>query len=142
MSSEEKGVWIELVVAIATYIVYAILVIGEVSRSSVASAHYVPLMLSAIGASIIATVIVRTVVSTVSPRDAGKRDIRDRQIFRIGEYVGRWAVIGGALVALILTMFKVEYFWIANVIYLAFFLAAVLAGSVKLSSYRRGVPAW
>ncbi|HEY2642381.1 MAG TPA: hypothetical protein VGI56_01390, partial [Galbitalea sp.] len=90
MSSEEKGVWIELVVAIATYIAYAILVIGEVSRSSVASAHYVPLMLSAIGASIIATVIVRTVVSTVSPRDAGKRDIRDRQIFRIGEYVGRW----------------------------------------------------
>jgi hypothetical protein len=142
MSSEQKGVWIELVVAIATYAVYVIVVLGEVGRSSWSSANYGPLMLWVIGASVVATVIVRTVVSTVSPKDAGKRDIRDRQIYRIGEYMGRWAVIAGALVALILALLRVEYFWIANAIYLGFFLSAVLSGAVKISSYRSGVPAW
>jgi hypothetical protein len=142
MSSEQKGVWIELVVAIATYAVYVIVALEEVGRSSWSAVNYGPLMLWVIGASVAATVVVRTVVTTVSPKDAGKRDIRDRQIYRIGEYAGRWAVIAGALTALILALLRVDYFWIANAIYLGFFLSAVISGAVKVSSYRRGVPAW
>jgi hypothetical protein len=142
MSSEQKGVWIELVVAVATYVAYAIVVLGEVGRSSWAGAPYAPLMLWAIGASVVATVIVRTIVATVSPKDAGKRDVRDRQIYRFGEYTARWAVIAGALVALLLAILRVDYFWIANEVYLAFFVSAIIAAVVKLVGYRRGVPAW
>lgn len=142
MSSEQKGVWIELVVAAATYVVYAIFVLDEVSQSSWTTAPYAPLMLSAIGASIVATIVIRIIVSIVSPKDAGKRDIRDRQIYRFGEYTGRWAVIAGAVIGLLLAVLHIDQFWIANEIYLACFLSAILAASTKLVGYRRGVPAW
>ena len=142
MSSEQKGVWIELAVTVSVYVFYAFAVLGEVRRSSWAQADYVPLMLWTIAASIAATVIVRTVVAAISPKDAGKRDIRDRQIYRFGEYAGRWAVIAGALGGLVLATLRVEPFWIANEIYLAFFISAVVAGIAKLIGYRRGVPAW
>ena len=142
MSSEQKGVWIELAVAIATYVAYAIVVLGEVGRSSWATANYVPFMLGAIGASVVATVIVRTIVAAAGPKDAGKRDVRDRQIYRLGEYASRWGVIAGALVALLLAILRVDSFWIANEIYLAFFVSAVISAVVKLIGYRRGIPAW
>ena len=142
MSSEQKGVWIEFAVAAATYIVYAILVLGEVGQTSWPTAPYAPLMLSAIGASIVATIVIRIIVSIASPKDAGKRDIRDRQIHRFGEYIGRWAIIAGAVIGLLLAILRVDQFWIANEIYLAFFVSAVLAAATKLIGYRRGVPAW
>ena len=34
---------------------------------------------------------------------------------------------------------KVDYFWIANVIYLGFVLWAVVGSAVKLVAYRRGL---
>ena len=142
MSSEQKGVWVELAVAIATYVVYAIVVLSEVGRSSWATVPYAPLMLWAIGASIVATIVVRIVVTIVSPKDAGKKDVRDRQIYRYGEYSARWAIIASALVALVLAVLKVDYFWIANEIYIGFFVSAMLAATVKLVGYNRGVPAW
>jgi hypothetical protein len=142
MSSEQKGVWIELAVAITTYVAYAIAVLGEVARSSWATANYVPFMLGAIGASVVATVIVRTIVAAAGPKDAGKRDVRDRQIHRFGEYASRWGVIAGAVIALLLAILRVDFFWIANEIYLAFFVSAVISAAVKLDGYSRGIPAW
>ena len=142
MSSGQKGVWIELAVAIVTYVVYAIVVLGEVGRSSWATVPYAPLMLWAIGASVVATVIVRTVVAAIAPKDADKRDVRDKQIYRFGEYTGHWVLVAGAIAALLLAIIKVDYFWIANEIYLAFFVSSVLAAVAKLSAYGRGLPAW
>ncbi len=142
MSSQEKGVWIELTVAVAIYATYAVIVLGQVTHSSWATVAYVPLMLGAVAASVVATVVIRTVVAAISPKDAGKRDIRDRQIYRFGEYAGRWAVIAGALGGLVLATLRIEPFWIANEIYVAFFISAVVAGIAKLIGYRRGVPAW
>ena len=40
---------------------------------------------------------------------------------------------------LLLTMAEVDYFWIANSLYLAFIIAAVVGAVVKLVAYRRGL---
>jgi hypothetical protein len=39
-------------------------------------------------------------------------------------------------------MAELPYFWIANAVYLAFFLSAALASVAKIVAYRRGLPAW
>ena len=41
--------------------------------------------------------------------------------------------------ALVMAMAKVDYFWIANVIYLGFVLWAVAGSVLKLVAYRRGL---
>lgn len=50
-------------------------------------------------------------------------------------------VVGGAL-AMFLAMFRLDHFWIANTIYLAFTLSAVLGSVARIVGYRRGFPAW
>jgi hypothetical protein len=45
----------------------------------------------------------------------------------------------GAAAALVMAMAKVDYFWIANVIYLGFVLWAVAGSALKLVAYRRGL---
>jgi hypothetical protein len=44
-----------------------------------------------------------------------------------------------AAAALVMAMAKVDYFWIANVIYLGFVLWAVAGSALKLVAYRRGL---
>ena len=54
--------------------------------------------------------------------------------------VGRLASTpAGAAAALVMAMAKVDYFWIANVIYLGFVLWAVAGSVLKLVAYRRGL---
>ena len=50
-----------------------------------------------------------------------------------------WRVRPRAAAALVMAMAKVDYFWIANVIYLGFVLWAVAGSMLKLAAYRRGL---
>ena len=45
----------------------------------------------------------------------------------------------GMIVPFVLAVAEVDYFWIANAIYLAFALATLVGTSVKLVAYRRGL---
>jgi hypothetical protein len=47
----------------------------------------------------------------------------------------------GAAGALVLTMAGVAHFWIAQALYLAFVLDALVSSIVKIVAYRRGLPA-
>ena len=46
------------------------------------------------------------------------------------------------IAALGLAMAELDYFWIANVIYLAFVLSSVLGSAAKIVGYRRGFQPW
>ena len=81
-------------------------------------------------------------IAVVWPRDADRTDQRDKEIYRFGEYVGRWFVVIGAVAALVLAMAEVDHFWIANALYLAFVLSALLSSAAKLVTYRRGFQLW
>lgn len=139
MTYEEKGTWVYLVASAAAYAVCAAIVSGRLASTPVADVSYVAVLLWTTAASILASVIGRTLVETARPSDSRRADVRDRDIRRSGEYASRWLVVAGAGAALLMAMARWDYFWIANVIYLAFALWAVTGSVVRLVAYRRGV---
>ena len=143
MSYEEKGTWVYLVIAVVGYTVYLSLVLPQLANGvAAADVDYVPVMLWTIGGSIVAAIVLRILVEIVVPSESTKGDVRDREIDRLGTRVGSSFVVIGALSALALAMLEVDWFWIANVIYLCFMLSALLESITRLVAYRRGVPAW
>jgi hypothetical protein len=141
MSYEERGTWIYLLACAAAYAVYLAIIIARLSTTPAAEVSYVAVLLWTTGASIIASIVGRTFFGTGTGAAAGdrRRDVRDREIYRFGEYASRWFIVAGAAAALLMAMAKWDYFWIANVIYLGFVLWAVAGSGVKLVAYRRGL---
>ena len=139
MSYEEKGTWVYLVTSAVAYAVYLAIILGRLRNVPVAEVQYVPVLLWTTGASIVASIVGRVVVETASPSDSRRGDVRDRDVSRLGEYASRWFLVAGAAAALVMAMAKVDYFWIANVIYLGFVLWAVAGSALKLVAYRRGL---
>jgi MFS family permease len=139
MSFEEKNTWAFGVIAIAGYVAYLVLVLSQASTPLSDSAYIVP-MLSTIGAGIAAGILAGILLAMFSSRE--HKDERDRQIYRRGEYAGHAVVLAGAIGALLLALIEADHFWIANTVYLAFVLAAVLSSIVKIVAYRRGFSQW
>ena len=139
MSYEEKGTWVYLVTSAGVYAVYLAIILGRLRSVPVAEVPYVPVLLWTTGASIVASIVGRVLVETASPSDSRRGDVRDRDVSRLGEYASRWCLVAGAAAALVMAMAKVDYFWIANVIYLGFVLWAVAGSVLKLIAYRRGL---
>ena len=142
MAFEEKSAWIMGIVSVVAYAAYAFIVLDLGRAVPLAEVDYVTAMLGTIGAAIVVSILLHIIVGVISRKDAGKKDQRDRQIYRMGEYVGQSFVVAGAIAAMLLAMFELPHFWIANVLYLAFVLSAILGTIAKLVSYRRGMPAW
>jgi hypothetical protein len=142
MSAEEKSTWIMGAVAVAAYATYVAVILGMADGGPLTEVAYVAPLLWAIGAAIVANIVINIAVGIASPKDAGKKDQRDKQIYRIGEYRGQVFVIAGAIAALLMALLEFDHFWIANVIYLCFVLSAILSSVIKIVSYRRGLPAW
>jgi cell division protein FtsW (lipid II flippase) len=99
-------------------------------------------MIWTIVAAIVASIVLNIAAAIVNPKDANKRDTRDREINQFGERIGQSFVIAGAVAALLLAMAKWEYFWISNAIYLGFVLSALVASGAKIVAYRRGFQKW
>jgi predicted lysophospholipase L1 biosynthesis ABC-type transport system permease subunit len=142
MSFQEKRTWISAVVAVAVPLVYAVTLLARAPGGGVAQSDYVRPLLIAVGASIVLNIVASIVTSVAGratdPKDDGRPDERDRQINRLGEYVGFYVMSIAALVPLALAMTESAYFWIANSLYLAFALSALVSAGVKIVAYRRG----
>ncbi len=142
MSYEEKNTWVFGVIAPVGYLVYVVLVLAQAGGRPIEETPYVVPMLVTIGGAIVAGIFAGIVIAALSPKDAGKADLRDKQINRFGEQIGSAFLVVGALGALVLAWVEAPHFWIANVIYLAFVLQAILSTVAKLVAYRRGFPSW
>lgn len=138
MSSEEKRAWIYVVVGVGVAVVYFATVLSQVPGTDVATIAYEWRMLTAIGVGIAVNIVLNIVAAILSPNEAGQTDERDKQINRLGEYVGFYVMSVAAIVPLGLAMVEIEQFWIANTLYLAFVLAALASSIVKIVAYRRG----
>lgn len=139
MSFEEKGVWIYAFIAVVLPAVYFAAVLGQLRHTAAAAIEYQAPLIAAIGGAIVLSIAAHIVVAMASPDDAGKRDQRDKDINRFGEYVGGIVLGVAAIVPFVLTLVEVDHFWIANTIYLAFIMSAVSGSVVKIVAYRRGL---
>jgi hypothetical protein len=139
VSYEEKGTWVYLVTSAGGYAVYLVIIAGRLATAPAAQVPYVSVLLWTAVAAMVANTAGRVLVETASPSDSRRADVRDREIYRFGEYASRWFLVAGAAAALVMAMAKVNYFWIANVIYLGFVLWAVAGSVFKLVAYRRGL---
>lgn len=137
MTYEEKGTWVYLVVTAATYLGYLV-VMASRARDDLAATPYAAPMLWAIGASIVLSVVVRIGVEAARPSDDHRADERDRDIDRRGERVAAGVLGVGMVGPLALALAEAPHFWIANAIYAAFAIGAVVGSAVKLVAYRRG----
>ena len=138
MSYEEKSVRVMLVLAVVGYGAYLWIVLSGLDGAALHEADYVLPMLWTIGGSIVASMVIHMFLGAPSKRE--KRDRRDLEIDRFGEFIGHGLLVIGALAALIFAMLELDYFWIANVIYLAFVLSAIVASIAKMVAYRSGMP--
>ncbi|WP_410644719.1 hypothetical protein [Amycolatopsis sp. lyj-346] len=145
MTHEEIRAWILGAAAIASYAVYLVVVLGRAGGRPLAETPYAGALLWTVGASIAGTIvlsILASILTSVISGDAGKADQRDREIGRFGEYVGHSFVVIGAVAALLLSLAEAPHFWIANAVYLAFTLSAILGSIARIFAYRRGFQPW
>lgn len=139
MSFEEKGTWVYLVVTLGTYLAYVGIILGRADGAPLTEVPYVATMLWTVGIAVALSILGYIAVAIAKPSEADKSDARDRDIKRFGEYVGG-TVLGIAMVLpLGLAMAEVDPFWIANAMYAAFTLSALVGTCVRLVAYRRGL---
>ncbi len=138
MSHQEKRTWIFAGVTILTAGYYFIWLIIQAQTIPFTTIAYIPTMLWVIAAATVLVTLAETIVATITPKESKKKDQRDQEIYQYGEYIGHSFVIIGAIGALILSILKVDHFWIANSIYIAFVLSALVSSMAKLAAYRTG----
>src|SRR6266700_4740263 len=104
VSYEEKGTWVYLVTSAGAYAVYLAIIAGRLASTPVAQVPYISVLLWTAGASMVANMAGRILVETASPSDSRRSDVRDREIYRFGEYASRWFLVAGAAAALVIAM--------------------------------------
>lgn len=139
---QEKRAWILAVVTVGAYATYLAIVLGRAGDTPLAEVPYVATMLLTIGAAILAAIVSEIVVAGFAPEGANEKDQRDREIGRFGEHIGQSFVVIGGVAALLMAMAETDHFWIANAVYLAFALSAVLGSVARIFAYRRGFQTW
>jgi hypothetical protein len=140
MTHQEKRAWIMLVVTLLAYGTYVVLILSRTHGRPLPQLPYAATMLWSIGGAVLASIVAD--VATGGPVRSRLTDVRDRQIGRLGDYIGQSFVVIGAVAAMLMAMAGWERFWIANVIYLAFVLSAVLGSAAKIGMYRGTFPQW
>ncbi|MFD9740327.1 hypothetical protein [Umezawaea sp. NPDC059074] len=142
MAFEEKRAWMMGLVTVVAYAVYVVVVLGRSAGIALVDVAYVAPLLWTIGCAIGTTIVLHVVLATFSPEDADVMDQRDREISRFGEHAGRSLVVVGGMAAFVMALVETPYFWIANVLYLAFALSAVAECVAKVAAYRKGFWPW
>ena len=97
MSSEERNVWVFLVVAVLFYSAYVVVVLSRAQDVPLSEVAYVGPLLWSIGGAIVASIVGTIAVGLVNRRDGHLKDQRDKEIDRLGERTGQSFVVIGAL---------------------------------------------
>ncbi|NYE94539.1 hypothetical protein FHU41_000760 [Psychromicrobium silvestre] len=142
MPYQEKNAWTLGILALVSYLSYLVIVLSMSTNTPLTEISYAPAMFWTIGGSILLSILVQILVGIFSPQDSGTKDQRDREIGRFGDYIGQAFLVIGGVGALLLAIFELGYFWIANLLYLAFVLSAILSSTAKIFAYRRGFQTW
>jgi hypothetical protein len=138
MSYDEKSAWTYLLTSLLVWVGYVVVLLTRTGGGSLAEVPYVSALLWAVGISILANTILRALFEAVRPSDSRMSDERDRAIDRRGEYVAGIVLAVAVVGPFVLALTESPHFWIANAIYAAYTLSAVVGSAVKVVGYRRG----
>jgi hypothetical protein len=139
MTYEEKNHLAYGLASLVVLVIYLVWLVGAIQGSPVEDIAYLRPLLWAIGVGIGLNIVGGAIAVASNPREADKKDIRDRDINRRGDAVGFYVFSVAATGPLILAMVGADQFWIANSLYVAYVLTAVVGSAVKLAAYRRGL---
>ena len=141
MTLQERRSWTFLVVVVVAYAGYVIWVVRAADGGPIADVAYQKPLLISMGASMLAAIVIEILLAIIKPVST-RKDMRDEEIGRLGDYTGYSFVVIGGIAALLMSMAEWDWFWIANVLYLCFAVSAIFEGVAKVVAYRRGLPQW
>ncbi|MDF2560044.1 MAG: hypothetical protein K0R99_1490 [Microbacterium sp.] len=143
MVYEERNAWAGLIVSPIALVVYVVLVLQQAGGGPLTAVDWFPLMLWTIVGGIVATIVISVVWGILAgmkdPDGAGRSDIRDRDIGRMGGRVEQAFVVIAGLGVIALCAVGADVFWIANTMYLGFAVSALVGGVARVIAYRRGL---
>lgn len=146
MSFEERSTWVTGFVQLVVAIWYAFQVIPQLD-GPVGAIDYTGPLLVMVGASVALVIVASVVIAGTSATRAAIRgehtdidrvDERDRSISRWAGNIGGTVLAILVVPSLILTLFEVEHFWIAQSLVAALVLSELATAGLKIYRYRRG----
>lgn len=138
MTLEQKRAWISGIATVVAYGIYVVVVLARAGGGPLIDAPYAAPLLWTVGGAIVLSIVGHIGAGFLTPAEDSVTDVRDRDIARLGERVGGAFVVIGGVAALLLAMAQAPHFWIANAVYLAFVLSAILGSIARLAAYRWG----
>lgn len=143
MPFQEKSAWSTLIIAVVVMTVYSLSLVGRVpDLGSVTDVNYVWSMISAAIGWIVASIVFHIIIAASSPAEANIQDERDREVARFADNIGFYLLSFSAVGGIALAMLEYPHFWIANGLFAALALSALLSAMARIVAYRLGVPRW
>ena len=114
MTSEERNTWVSALAAIGAYVTYVIVMNVRAAGGPLVEVAYVRPLLWTVGATIVASIvgsiiaaILTSIVTAIrngaeAAQETDRRDERDKQINRFGEFVGFYVLSAGMVGAIAL----------------------------------------
>lgn len=148
MTTEERSVWVYLAAVVGTFIAYAIIMVPRLTSQPLDEVSWKAPLIGVLVASIVTTILgtilgaiggaIGLAFRGIDPEGHLVSDARDKDIARLGAVRGGVVTSAGLLAALVLAMFEVDYIWIANAVYVAGTIGALVEITTKIRAYRRG----
>jgi len=139
MSFEEKNQWAYGLAALVVGSVYFSWLGGQIaSAADVADIDYVRTLLWAIGAGIIVNILFGMFARGSNPKEADQTDERDRNVGRFADQISGISFAILVLGPFTLAVLDAGTFWIANSIYAAYVLTAIIGAVARSVIYRKG----
>jgi hypothetical protein len=143
MPFQEKSAWSTLLIAVAVIVAYPLALSSRTPDPALISeVNYVWPMLSAALGWIVASIVLHIAIAAVSPAEANIQDERDREVARFADNIGFYLLSLAAVGGIALAMLEFPHFWIANGLFGALALSALLSSVARIVAYRRGLPLW
>ncbi len=142
MTFEEKNTWVFALTTLLGFGAYVVVLVLRAQGIALVDVAYVVPMLASIRAANPINIAGHVFLASTSTKEERRKDVRDREIERLGDYTGQAFLVIGGLVALGLSMAEISHFWIAHTLYLGFVLSALLGSATKLAAYREAFQSW
>lgn len=139
MSFQEKSAWAMFAIMLTVYGWYFVVLFDRLSDQELREIAYRGMLLVTVLALVFLAIISHIVLAVANPKDAERADVRDREINRLGEYLGGYVLGAAAFVALAMAVLETDHFWIANVILAGMVLSELVSLGARLVLYRRGI---